>query len=188
MASLIINEQQLRNEILEKLDPALRYVMSNVYMAAQKAITTNVYGVAKPEEYHRTFEFLHAWQYDVHTYQTGSIYRQNLSDTSSMYSTDVDIEGQYYYDPNIIHTMDRDMGQHVSIIDGTDIREALADIIFLGEAGHIFGTGYWTQRRNAMRELFSYVTVSKLKKWFSEGCQRAGIDIVHKGNITLYRR
>lgn len=151
-------------------------------------IGAHVYGVAVPEEYHRTFEFLHAWNYDVHTYQTGSIYRQNLSDTSSMYSTDVDIEGQYYYDPNMIGTMNQYTGQHVSIIDGSDIREALADIIFLGEAGHIFGTGYWTQKRNAMKELFSHVTVSKLKKWFTEGCQRAGINIAHKGSITLYRR
>ena len=43
-----------------------------------------------------------------------------------------------HYEPN----------QHMSVVDGRDMSvESLAEIVNFGKAGHIFGTGYWTEPR-----------------------------------------
>lgn len=144
----------LRAEMKERLKPVLEYVIEKIADYNKNAISFSVYSKGHPDVYERTFEFLDAWS------------TEEKFESDALYST-------HFYDSSKIRTRDR--GQHTSVIDGTDIADALADIIFEGKAGRIFGSGFWTKRRNAWGMLDKYVSKRRLKQWVEEGMRQAGL-------------
>ena len=69
------------------------------------------------------------------------------------------------------------MMSHTSVVTGEDIRYDLARIIYQGVAGHIFGTGAWTEPRNAFDKLCKLLDRRELDKFIREGAKKAGLKI-----------
>lgn len=58
----------------------------------------------------------------------------------------------------------------------SDVRNVLPEIIFEGLAGEIFGSGFWTQSRNAWKPFISRTNRS-FSKWLREGFKESGLVI-----------
>lgn len=182
---MLVNTARNNKELEQILKPALRiaveYLMQKISEENQYAIMHEVYyGEVSSEEgwYERTGEFAKAWEYQVHS--TG-----NLSNT---------VEGRFYYAPNVMH-YNPSKGQHGTPTGSTapgipnidlsksskkydpDARPYLAEIIYEGLAGHIFGEGYWTKKRNAWEVLEKRLGKTQLKKLFKEALDYAGLKV-----------
>lgn len=172
MASLPKNNHELRKILRKPFSEAVDYVMQCIWNENRDAIRRIVYGVAQPSTYERTNEFKdEAWSYEQ----------------SKSSSTTTFIEYEFFYDWAKLN-VDRNRAQHGSPIyleNYQDVRPYLADIIYGGLSGDLFGDGYWREERNAWKELLHVVGKRKLSLWFREGCLRAGLDISHRMNVAL---
>lgn len=82
-------------------------------------------------------------------------------------------------DFSVIHT-NAELAQHTSpdwYDGGYDIVEGLADIIFNGKAGSLFGEGWWTKPRDAWQPIAKEISNTQLEKWLREGFRQYGITI-----------
>lgn len=57
-----------------------------------------------------------------------------------------------------------------------DAREGLAEIIFEGKSGKLFGEGFWTMPRDAWESALKIIDKS-INKWFKEGFNSVGFKI-----------
>ena len=79
------------------------------------------------------------------------------------------------YDPRLL-TVDYDKWQHGSGIDEKSMTTYLAEVIYQGLSGKIFGEGEWTKKRNVWRALTNKIGVRTIKKYFEEGMRRNGLE------------
>lgn len=155
MAVQIKNEAQLINIFIPKLKKAVEYVVQKIWNENRELIRVLVYESYDPVKYERTGEFKEAWD-------------------TSVKSLGKHIEGEFKYDSRIME-VNSTLGQHASIITGEPSVAYLADIIYQGTAGHIFGEGPWTKKRDVWSTLDSWLTNEKFRKIFEEGMTKAGI-------------
>ena len=144
--------------VVRYLQPKLRIivetVLENILKENEEQINQIVYGAGTPEKYHRTGQFADlAWSKEI------------VKDTS------YEIDGEFKYDP------DKMGDTHPSVVDGEDTRSYLADIIYNGVAGHIFGTGFWTEKRDAWTALVKVVGSNTMRNWIKEGANKAQLKI-----------
>lgn len=152
--TLLKNDIQLVNFFMDKLHEVAQYVADKIIELNKDTIQKIVYDVYSPIEYERNsepFSFKNAWD--------GKI-------VSSKEMIEIDM----YYEPNKMRT-------HPSVLTGEDVREYLADIIYQGLAGHIFGTGAWTESRNAFEKLGQLLEKSKLDRFIREGAKKSGLKL-----------
>lgn len=165
MAILIRNEQELINVIVPKLKEAVNYIVQKILEENQELIKTLIYESYTPVEYERTGEFKEAWN-------------------TSVKSQGRNIEGEFKYNPTNMSFGDN--GQHSSLVNGTDVREYLANIIYEGLSGAIYQKGYaknferfsgelWTEKRDVWAQLNKWLSDSQFRKIFEEGMTKAGI-------------
>ena len=157
----------LRNdsEVERFLQPKIRIIVEEILKGIeewnQKEIDRVVYAAGQPDVYQRTYEFRDAWE--------GRITKDTAHET----------EGEFTYMPNQMTTVEP--GIHASVIVDygylDDIRPYLAEIIYDGLAGHIFGTGFWTGKRDAWERLVKIVGGSKMRTWINRGAKKAGLKI-----------
>ena len=172
MAELPRNNHELRRILREPFSQAVDYVMQKIWKENRDAICRIVYDIATPAMYERTNEFKEeAWSYEQ----------------SKSPSTTTFIEYEFFYDWAKLN-VNREKAQHGSpkeIKKYEDVRPYLADIIYSGSSGELFGDGYWCKARNAWKELLHIVGKRNLSTWFKEGCKRAGLDITQRMNVAL---
>lgn len=179
---MAINQAKNDKEIIQMFKPAIKvaveYLLDKISEENQYAIMHEIYyGEVSAEEgwYDRTGQFAKAWETQVHT--TG-----NLNKT---------VEGRFYYSPNLMK-YNPAKGQHGSpmgqtepgvptVKKGYDVRQSLAEIIYQGLSGEVFGDGYWTKKRDAWAVLEKRIGQAKLKQWMKEGFAKAGINVKSHG-------
>lgn len=167
MAKSAKNDRELIQIFKPMLKEAVEYVLDKVLEANEDKILEKVYGAGEPEVYDRSYEFLKAWDKAVHT-------ASHLGH---------DVEGSFYYNPSSMTVGSTspdayDFAQHIGVggeYMGRDAREYLADIIYQGMAGDLFGRGYWTKRRDAFSALVKYVGKERFDKWMMDGFRKAGV-------------
>ena len=155
-------------EVLAFLSPKLEILMQPVAEGMrewnEKEIDRVVYAAGSPEEYFRTYQFRDvAWH-------------------ESVEGGDGEATAKLEYTPEFMEMGSNipgfaDYGTHVSVVDGSDVRDALADIIYNSGAGPIFGAGFWTSPRNAWARLLKIVGGSKMRTWINRGASAAGLNI-----------
>ena len=144
---------------------ALDYTMSKIVERNKELILRIVYSAYTPSEYETTMEFLNSWTYKLDVGKSGSI----------------KATGEFLQDYEEMR-INLDKGQHGSPLENGpdwwyDAREYLADIIYNGNAGHVFGRGPWTRKRDAWKPLIESVG-NKIYTWYREGLQKAGINAI----------
>lgn len=157
---MVINRERKLQEVLGKaVEGAVQYVLKEIMKENQEQIQRIVYDAYAPVIYQRTHEFKNAW--DEKTNRT---------------TNDKHIEGEFFYSPDKMPTVNPQLGQHASFTTGADMREYLADIIYQGVTDSLFGPGPWTQERNAFKALDNWLGKQKMKNLIQEGFRRNGIN------------
>lgn len=168
-SSRVRNEAQLKALIMPKLEQVVEYVMEKILEKNQEIVQKVVYDAYSPTDYNRTMQFKDAWETDVNTQSVTNKVRGEFS-----YAPDKLIPGSN--DPYADN-----YGQHVSVIDGFLMTDGLAEVIYEGLAGDIFGQGPWTRKRDAWTALWKAVGQRQMKNWIKEGCDKAGLPIHSHG-------
>ncbi len=169
----LINEKLVKDFLQPKIKIIVEEVLSGIEEWNAKEIDRNVYSKGKPSYYQRTPEgenFKSAW------------------DSKIIKNTPDETEGEFYYEPNNMTLGDETNGQHASVYSsekygtdpGFDIRPYLAEIIYEGLSSDVFGTGFWTEKRDAWTALLNIAKVdgAKMKTWINRGAKKAGLKIV----------
>lgn len=155
-------------EVLAFLTPKLATIMQPVAEGMKewntKEIDRTVYRDGSPSEYFRTYQF------------------RDIAWHESVESGEGEATAKLEYTPEFMEMGSNipgfsDYGTHVSVVDGSDVRDSLADIIYNSGAGPIFGSGFWTAPRNAWKELIRIVSGSKMRTWINKGASNAGLKI-----------
>lgn len=163
---VVKNDQQLRSLMKPGFRSAIQYVLDKIGDENQLAIMQEIYYAgAGPSDYEQTGEFGRAWDTAIHT--TANIGH--------------DAEGQFFYAPSKITTVNGELGQHASVVTGQDSREYLAEIIYEGMAGDIYGQGFWTKKRDAWSVLIKRIGKRNMKQWMKEGLEYAGFNVTRSG-------
>lgn len=182
----IRNDSQLNNILYDAMAKAVEYTMVKLFQENEKLIEKYVYDAYSGDKYYdRTYEFLDAWNYKVK--KTSSHHM-----TSNITSR---VHGEFYYDPNVMH-YNPSKAQHGTpdvgpdwispdIWEGVesawgDARDYLADIIYQGKSGDLFGKGPWTKKRDAWTPLINKLDRGKIFTWFEEG--------MIKQKLKVYKR
>lgn len=171
------NDAQVKAMLMPAIRKAAEYTADKILELNKEKIQTWVYGRYTPKSYKRTEDegsFKEAWETKVKqssTQVTATLdYAPDKMSTGHPYTDDGD--------PLITDDAPYGRGQHVSILDGSDIREYLAEIIYDGKAGEIFGEGKWTKSRNAYKQLDRTLGKGQLARFFEQGMRRAGLKFV----------
>ena len=153
------NESEVKAFLAPKIQIIVEEILKGIEEWNKKEINRVVYSFS-PAEYERTYEFRDAW--------TGEITESGGDGTT----------GEFKYDPEGLSVSQgvhasilMDEGQLISVADG------LADIIYNGLAGDIFGHGFWTAERDAWKELIRIVGGPKMRTWIRAGARKAGLHI-----------
>lgn len=150
------NNQELENMLMPALEKAIDYVVQKIWNDNRELIRTIVYESYQPEEYERTGEFKEAWDTDVK--RLGNFVR-----------------GEMKYDPREL-TVNYNKWQHGSAYLQQPMTTYLAEVIYQGLSGDLFGEGPWTKKRDVWAALNREVGIRKIKQYFEEGMRRNGLD------------
>ncbi len=188
MKATFRNDSELYNFLYEAVNDAVEEVMVKIFEENEELVKKYVYDAYAGEHYYdRTEEFLWAWNYKVR--KTSD--HHNLSFLSSR------VQGEFYYDPNVMH-YNPDKAQHGTPSESAmpfntnswaykavesawgDAREYLADILYQGKTGPLFGDGAWRKKRDAWTPLVNKLDRGKIFTWFEEG--------MIKQKLKVYKR
>lgn len=154
MGSRAINENQLAAQLIKPLQQATQYVVDKILEENQEQVQATVYDVYSPYPYERTYELLESWKAEAKANGTSSVF------------------GTFEYDESKISATSVATGELVPY---------LADIVYNGLAGHIFGEGPWTKKRDAWKALEKVVGANKIRQWMKEGMSAAGLSFISHG-------
>lgn len=158
---ILNNDAAVQAYLQPKIEIIVNEILAGIKEWNEKEIDRVVYDAGEPEVYQRTHEFREAWE--------GNITK----------STPSEVEGKFEYLPNAMTTVEP--GVHASVIVDygyiDDIRPYLAEIIYEGKAGDLFGNGFWRNPRNAWERLINIVGGPKMKTWINRGARKAGLKI-----------
>ena len=157
MALIASNNKELESLLMPKLKEACEYVAKKLYETNQNVVEDVVYSAYTPSVYQRTRELIRAWD-----------------DTEEIIDNEVYMDFSYQADQTTA----------TSFVTGETVRN-LAEIVYEGLAGPIFGQGPWTQKRDAWHALLKKVGSRQMKSWFTEGLKKAGLSFKsHTFGIT----
>ena len=182
MSTVITNPSQLASIFMPKLQEAVDYTVQKIWNENRSLIEQLVYEVQGQGYYGSASAYTENPNIDKQYQRTGQF--KEAWDTE-VKSAGNHIEGEFKYNPNAM-TPNSLLGQHASVVDGEPSIAYLAHIIYDGAAGHIFGTGYWTQKRDAWSALDKWLTNKQFRKIFEEGMTKAGIPWkTNKGKLRV---
>lgn len=166
------DENSIKKFLQPKIEIIVNEILAGIEEWNKKEIERNVYNKGTPSYYERTepeFNFESAWG--------GKIKESNLNF----------VEGEFEYKPDNMSLGYEIDGQHSAVYPskkygtdaGFDIRPYLAEIIYEGLAGDVFGHGFWTEKRDAWSALLKIAKVDgpKMKTWINKGARKAGLKI-----------
>lgn len=151
------SEGALAAMLIGPLTQATKYVVDKIMETNEEVVESVVYSAYSPTMYDRTGELKTAW----------------LAEANSRGSSGV--TGSFEYDPSQISAYSALTGESVPY---------LADIVFNGLAGHLFGEGPWTASRDAWNALLKAIGNNQIYRWMAEGMAAAGLSVHgHGGSV-----
>lgn len=177
------NNNELKKALKVDLQKVVDYVVQKIWNENREVIRHTVYeaGVpaayyttaAEPTVYHRTFQFLEAWD---------TIASSKLGHTAG----GADARGTFYYKPSEMHSgsarhNSESYGQHIGIADpyyGASSAPYLAEIIYEGISGGSAWNdkSHWShKKRDAYSELIKVIGRRNLKNWIMDGMRHVGL-------------
>lgn len=131
------------------IQSALKYTVEKIKEKNEQVVNQIVYAVYSPQMYPRTFELREAWKGEAG-------------------ASGANGHATFEYDPSKISA-------HSNLTD--EAVPYLAEIVYQGLAGKIYGEGAWTQARDAWQALLDACSEDAIKEWFYQGCRQAGLPI-----------
>ena len=162
------NDKEVLAMLHSPIAKAINYVIDKIYDENIGAIHDIVYMAYSPEEYERTGDFYRAW---------GAGTTKVVNERT--------VEGEFKYKPDKMSIGSTDpnsssYGQHIGLAGdfyGQDARPYLAELIYNGETGSLFGDGAFRKKRDAWEELNKRIGRRKMKQWMKEGLEAAGLKV-----------
>ena len=162
------NDKEVLAMLHSPIAKAINYVIDKIYDENIGAIHDIVYMAYSPEEYERTGDFYRAW---------GAGNTKVVNERT--------VEGEFKYKPDKMSIGSTDpnssnYGQHIGLAGdfyGQDARPYLAELIYNGATGSLFGDGAFRQKRDAWEELNKRIGRRKMKQWMKEGMEAAGLTV-----------
>lgn len=170
MATRGMSKAELNQQMALALKKAVDYTVEQIQEENWHKVMEIVYDAYFPSDYDRTYEFADkAW---------------DTESSSTTKANGANAKGEFKYSPK---NMISSSPQHASFLNGEDSREYLAEIIYQGLAGDFtgeytyahenpaFNNAAWTRKRDAWKALNDWLGKNNLKKIFSEGLTKAGL-------------
>lgn len=174
------NEAQVRRALMPMIREAVEYMMQQVYKENEMLVQELIYSNYHPSVYERTGEFAKSWSYEP-TKGTG------ISGNT--------VEYKFHYDPDgmVYSSM---LGQHgtpdYNLVTGQslasakqswgDAREYLADILYNGKTGNLFGdSSSWRHDINVWQHLIHNCPKRQIMTWLKTGFTRQGLEVKMTG-------
>ena len=162
------NNKEVLAMLHSPISKAINYVIDKIYDENIGAIHDIVYMAYSPEEYERTGDFYRAW---------GAGTTKVVNERT--------VEGEFKYNPDKMSIGSTDpnssnYGQHIGLAGdfyGQDARPYLAELIYNGATGSLFGDGAFRKKRDAWEELNKRIGRRKMKQWMKEGLEAAGLKV-----------
>ena len=160
------SEQELRNLLRSPIQKAINYVLDKIYDENISVVHDVVYMAYSPEDYNRTGDLYRAW-------------------STESKSTSSAAQGEFKYDYSKMSIGSTDpqssnFAQHIGVggdFYGQDARPYLAELIYQGATGSLFGDGAFRKKRDAWEELNKRIGRRKMKQWMKEGMEAAGLTV-----------
>ena len=155
---------------MPKIQNAVEYVLNQIYEMNRYEIDRVVYAAYNPSEYERTYQF----RDDAWSYETPKI-------------SGIHVKGEFKYDPSGME-YDSGLSQHGSPtgVSPGDAREYLAEIIYEGISGYLFGEGPWMKKRDAWSAVIKALRKKELRLWMQRGLENEGLIVkVNKTKMGL---
>ena len=160
------SEQELRNLVRSPIQKAINYVLDKIYDENRSVVHDVVYMAYSPEDYNRTGDLYRAW-------------------STESKSTSSAAQGEFKYDYSKMSIGSTDpqssnFAQHIGVggdFYGQDARPYLAELIYQGATGSLFGDGAFRKQRDAWAELNKRIGRRKMKQWMKEGMEAAGLTV-----------
>ena len=160
------SEQELRNLLRSPIQKAINYVLDKIYDENISVVHDVVYMAYSPEDYNRTGDLYRAW-------------------STESKSTSSAAQGEFKYDYSkmsigSIDPQSSNFAQHIGVggdFYGQDARPYLAELIYQGATGSLFGDGAFRKQRDAWAELNKRIGRRKMKQWMKEGMEAAGLTV-----------
>lgn len=160
------SEQELRNLLRSPIQKAINYVLDKIYDENISVVHDVVYMAYSPEDYNRTGDLYRAW-------------------STESKSTSSAAQGEFKYDYSKMSIGSTDpqssnFAQHIGVggdFYGQDARPYLAELIYQGATGSLFGDGAFRKQRDAWVELNKRIGRRKIKQWMKEGMEAAGLTV-----------
>ena len=160
------SEQELRNLLRSPIQKAINYVLDKIYDENISVVHDVVYMAYSPEDYNRTGDLYRAW-------------------STESKSTSSAAQGEFKYDYSKMSIGSTDpqssnFAQHIGVggdLYGQDERPYLAELIYQGATGSLFGDGAFRKQRDAWAELNKRIGRRKMKQWMKEGMEAAGLKV-----------
>ena len=160
------SEQELRNMLRSPIQKAINYVLDKIYDENISVVHDVVYMAYSPEDYNRTGDLYRAW-------------------STESKSTSSAAQGEFKYDYSKMSIGSTDpqssnFAQHIGVAGdfyGQDARPYLAELIYQGATGSLFGDGAFRKQRDAWAELNKRIGRRKMKQWMKEGMEAAGLTV-----------
>lgn len=162
------NDKEVLAMLHSPISKAINYVIDKIYDENIGAIHDIVYMAYSPEEYERTGDFYRAW---------GAGTTKVVNERT--------VEGEFKYNPDKMSIGSTDpkssnYAQHIGVAGdfyGQDARPYLAELIYNGATGSLFGDGAFRKKRDAWEELNKRIGRRKMKQWMKEGLEAAGLKV-----------
>lgn len=156
---IVNNEAEMTLYLNSVFYGAINYTIDRMVELIRQEITRQGIGdESKNTIYDPTNEFYNAWR------------KESVSKVGGY------ILGKMGYDSSFL-SLDKDSYTHGSNYQGgSDVRDALADIIFNGKSGMLFGDGFWRDNRDAWTPFMNQVQ-AEISSWFVIGCAKSGLQI-----------
>lgn len=160
------SEQELRNMLRTPIQKAINYVLDKIYDENISVVHDVVYMAYSPEDYNRTGDLYRAWSKETKSTKSAA-------------------KGEFKYDYSKMSIGSTDpqssnFAQHIGVggdFYGQDARPYLAELIYQGATGSLFGDGAFRKQRDAWAELNKRIGRRKMKQWMKEGMEAAGLTV-----------
>lgn len=154
------NDEELLKMIMPQLKKASDYAIQKIWNDNRELIRIIVYEAYQPTVYQRTGEFKEAW----------------VTDTKAFRNV---VQSELKFDPRLLE-VNYDKWQHGSKVLDEPMTTYLAEVIYQGKSGDIFGDGPWRRKRDVWKELNKRIGAKKLADYFEEGMNKYGIPFKKK--------
>lgn len=158
----ITTSEEFESVVMDSLSGVIDDIIDNITKENEDLIDSIVYAAGSPNFYERQVDgqnFKSAW------------------DSENKRTKSNEIDGKFFYEPKNL-SLDKSKFVHGSEYNGysSDVRKVLADIIYEGLSGDLFGEdGYWREPRDAWTPLIKKIE-ENFDKWVISAFNKHGFE------------